>query len=386
MAVPLFLLVFFLIYGSAHLYALAKVRTAFGFGRKGSVAVIPVLGVLCAGPVLVQVLGIHEMGLAARVASWIGYTWMGLLFFFTWLNLAMDVVNLGARLLTSAVGRGPNPLVRYGKVTCLVLVGLSVGLCAYASVEASRVRVEHVRILTDKLPASVSRLRIAQISDVHLGLMVRRRQAVAIADLVRSVQPDLVVSTGDLVDARPDHLDGLSEIFRQIPAPLGKFSVTGNHEFYAGIDASLDFTRRAGFTLLRGEAVVVGDILRIAGVDDPTAETMGLAPGRSEEEILGVGASPLFTLLLKHRPVRASGAVPQIDLQLSGHTHRGQLFPFQFLVRLAYPFLAGLHPSGADGTLYVSRGTGTWGPRMRFLSPPEITVLDVERRQTGSAP
>jgi predicted MPP superfamily phosphohydrolase len=113
---------------------------------------------------------------------------------------------------------------------------------------------------------------------------------------------------------------------------------------------------------------------------------MGLAPGRSEEEILGVGASPLFTLLLTHRPVRASGAVPQIDLQLSGHTHQGQLFPFRFLVRLAYPFLAGLHPRGVDGTLYVSRGTGTWGPRMRFLSPPEITVLDVERRATGSAP
>ena len=227
MAVPLFLLVFFLIYGSVHLYALAKVQTAFGFGWRGSVAVIPVLGVLCAGPVLVHVLGIHEMGLAARVASWTGYTWMGLLFFFTWLNLAMDAVNLGARLLTSAVGRGPNPLIRHGKITCLVLVGLSAGLCVYASVEASRVQVEHVRILTDKLPASVSRLRIAQISDVHLGLMVRRRQAIVIADLVRSVQPDLVVSTGDLVDARPNHLDGLSEIFRQISAPSGNFRSPG---------------------------------------------------------------------------------------------------------------------------------------------------------------
>lgn len=383
---PLFLLVFFLIYGSAHLYALAKVRTAFGFGWRGSFAVIPVLGGLCAGPIIVQVLGIHEMEWAARVASWIVYTWMGLLFFFTWLNLALGVVNLGTRLLTSAVGRGPSPLVRYGKVTCLIMVGLSAGLCVYASVEASRVRVEHVRILTDKLPAPVSRLRIAQISDLHLGLMVQRRQAMAIADLVRSVQPDLVVSTGDLVDARPNHLDGLAEIFRQIPAPLGKFAVTGNHEFYAGIDRSLDFTRRAGFTPLRGEAVVVANILRIAGVDDPTAEAMGLAPGRSEEEILGAEASPLFTLLLKHRPVRASGAVPQVDLQLSGHTHRGQLFPFQFLVRLVYPLMAGLHRRGVDGAVYVSRGTGTWGPRMRFLAPPEITLLDVERRPTGSAP
>jgi hypothetical protein len=261
----------------------------------------------------------------------------------------------------------------------LACVGVSVLLGIAASLEASRIRVEHVRLATPKLPASVQRLRIAQISDVHLGLMVRHREAAAITTLVRDARPDLVVSTGDLVDARPDHLDGLSEMFRSIPAPLGKYAVTGNHEFYAGIGPVLEFTRRAGFTVLRGETVVVGEVLRIVGVDDPTGEALGSDPPPSEAEILGGAASPRFTILLKHRPAIHAEARSRIDLQLSGHTHRGQLFPFRLLVRLSYPFLAGLYTFDEGGALYVSRGTGTWGPRMRFLSPPEITVIDIDR-------
>jgi hypothetical protein len=168
-------------------------------------------------------------------------------------------------------------------------------------------------------------------------------------------------------------------MFRSIPAPLGKYAVTGNHEFYAGIGSALAFTRRAGFTVLRGEMVVVEKVLRIAGVDDPTGEALDSDPRPSEAEILGGAASSLFTLLLKHRPVVSAEARSRIDLQLSGHTHRGQLFPFRLLVRFSYPFLAGLYTFEEGGALYVSRGTGTWGPRMRFLSPPEITVIDIER-------
>jgi hypothetical protein len=378
----LFLLTFFLIYGSAHAYVLSKARAAFGFGWGLSLAAIPLLAAFCCGPLIVYYLGEREMEGASRAASWIGYTWMGLLFFFTWTNLALDAVNLLAKLSTAAFGKGPRPLVVYGRATFLTLAGLSVALGIYSFLEASRIRVEHVRVFTDKLPVSVPRLRVVQISDVHLGMMVRLREASAIAALVRDAHPDLFVCTGDLVDARTDHLDGLSEIFQEIRPPLGKYAVTGNHEFYAGIGPSLDFARRAGFTVLRGEAVVVGNVLRIAGVDDPTGEAFGPVLGRSEEEILGSEPSSLFTLLLKHRPFLSPGT--RIDLQLSGHTHKGQIFPFRLLVRISYPLLAGLYTSGDSGVPYVSRGTGTWGPRMRFLSPPEVTVLDIERSKAGS--
>jgi hypothetical protein len=270
-----------------------------------------------------------------------------------------------------------------GRAVFLGCVAAAIVLGILATIEAGQIRVERVRLTTPKLPASTARIRIAQISDVHLGLMVRSRDAAAIANLVRDTKPDLLVSTGDLVDARPNHLDGLSELFRSIPAPLGKYAVTGNHESYAGLGPALDFTRRAGFTVLRGDAVTVGEALRIVGVDDPTGDGPATDPPRSEAELLGGDPSPLFTLLLKHRPVVSAEARSRVDLQLSGHTHRGQLFPFRFLVRLAYPLLDGLHPLEGGGRLYVSRGTGTWGPRMRLWSPPEITLIDIER-ESGS--
>jgi len=374
----LFLLTFFTIYGGTHAYALYKAQAALGFGWKTSLAAIPPLAALACGPLIVYALGERGMEDASRAASWVAYTWMGLLFFFTWTNLALDGVNLLARLATVASGKGSRALVTYGRPAFLALAGLSLALGAYSLFEASRIRTEHLRIATGKLPAGTTRIRVAQISDVHLGLMVRHGKAAAIAEAIREAAPDILVSTGDLVDARINHLDGLSEIFRGIPAPLGKYAVTGNHEFFAGVGPALDFTRRAGFTVLRGEAATVGNALRIAGVDDAVADRFQPGFRRSEEEILGREPSPLFTILLKHRPFLTPAARKAADLQLSGHTHNGQIFPFQLLVRLWFPLLSGPYFTDGGAVLYTSPGTGTWGPPMRFLSPPEVTIVDIE--------
>ncbi|MDA8122806.1 MAG: metallophosphoesterase [Deltaproteobacteria bacterium] len=376
----LFLLTFFLIYGGTHAYAFFKAKAAIGFGWGTSLALVPFLALLTCGPVLVHHLGERGFEGLSRAAAWISYTWMGLLFFFTWMNLAIDGVNLLWRLGTFLSGKGWVGLIVYGKPAFLALAGLSLALGAYSFVEADRIRLEHVRVATDKLPPGIERVRVAQISDIHFGLMVRHGKAAAIAELVERAGPDILVSTGDLVDARINHLDGLPEILRGIRAPAGKYLVTGNHEFYAGIGQSLDFARRAGFTILRGETATAGGLLRIAGVDDPAVGRFGTPPGRTEEDLLSGPPSPLFTLLLKHRPVATRESRRRFDLQLSGHTHDGQLFPFRILTRFAYPLLGGLHVTRDGGAVYVSRGTGTWGPPMRFLSPPEVTIIDIERR------
>jgi predicted MPP superfamily phosphohydrolase len=374
----LFLITFFVIYGSAHTYALLKAKIAFGFGWGTAVVLAPPLVALTLGPLIVYFLGKHGMEDAARAASWVGYTWMGLLFFFTWMNLAVDALNLILRLAGAVSGRGISAFLIAGKVPFVGLVALSVALGTYSFFEARKIGVEHVRILTDKLPASTPRVRVAQISDVHLGLIVRNRKAKKIADVIRRADPDILVSTGDLVDAEINHLEGLAEIFGKIHPRLGKFAVTGNHEFYAGIDQALQFTRRAGFSVLRGEAVQVGEILRIAGVDDPMVAALGSGAGRPEVAILGRTPTPLFTLFLKHRPRISEGSRNLFDLQLSGHTHNGQIFPFRYVVGRPYPNLSGLFPLGGS-FLYTSRGTGTWGPPMRFLSSPIVTVIDIER-------
>ncbi|PWB67135.1 MAG: metallophosphoesterase [Deltaproteobacteria bacterium] len=375
----LFLLTFFLVYGGTHAYALYKAQTAFGFGWKTLLAAAPVLAALLCGPLIVYFFSVRGMEGASRWVSWIAYVWMGLLFFFTWTNLALDGANLAARAASAVFGNTPKGLIVYGRPAFLSLAALSVVLGFYSFLEASHLRTEHLRIETEKLPAAARRIRIAQISDVHLGLMVRHRRARAIAEAIRDAKPDLVVSTGDLVDGRINHLDGLSGILRDIPAPLGKYAVTGNHEFYAGIGPSLDFTRRAGFTVLRGQDAPVGNALRLVGVDDPAAGSFVPREGRSEEELMGSGPSPRFTILLKHRPVLSPAARTAADLQLSGHTHNGQIFPFRLLVRLFYPLLSGLYESKGGAALYTSRGTGTWGPPMRFLASPEVTIIDIER-------
>ena len=374
----LFLITFFLVYGSAHAYALLKAKSALGFGW-GTVGILaPAFVALTCAPLIVYFLGKNGMEGAARAASWVGYTWMGLLFFFLWTNLAVDALNLVLRLAGAISGRGASAYLLAGKGRFFGLIALCLALGAYSFFEARDIVVERVTIRTDKLPASTPRVRVAQISDVHLGLLVRNTKASMIAEVIRRVDPDILVSTGDLVDAEINHLEGLAEIFGKIRPPLGKYAVTGNHEFYAGVGQALSFTKRAGFSVLRGESVQVGENLRIAGVDDTVGAALGAVPGRREEEILAGNPNAMFTILLKHRPRVADGSRALFDLQLSGHTHNGQIFPFRYVVGRPYPNLSGLYPLGGS-FLYTSRGTGTWGPPMRFLSPPIVTVIDIER-------
>jgi hypothetical protein len=374
----LFLLSFFLIYGSLHAYALFKARSALAFGPGTTVALLLLLAVLLCAPILTYSLSRRGYEDAARIVAHVGYLWMGFLFFFACLNLSADLLRLPLR----AMGRGgiaANAAAGLaGRSAFLCIAGLAVALSAYAIVEASRIEVVRVRIVTDRLPASIPSLRIAQITDLHLGLVHRSGKAREVAAIVAREHPDLFVSTGDLVDGQLDGVAELAEILRGIPAPRGKFAVLGNHEYYAGIDRAIAFTRKSGFTLLRDESVTIDDAVRIAGVDDPAGARFGRTGGTEESALLGNRADGRFTILLKHRP-QLDPAGGKFDLQLSGHTHHGQIFPFRLLTRLVFPLLAGNHPAPGGGILHVSRGTGTWGPPMRFLAPPEVTIVEIER-------
>ena len=375
----LFLLSFFLVYGSMHAYALLKARSALAFGPGSINALLLVLVVLLYAPILTQQLSRHGYEGAARIAAHVGYIWMGFLFFFTCLNLSADLLRLPMWAMGRSGIAANAASVPAGRPAFLCLAGLAVALSAYAIVEASRIEIVRVRIITDRLPASVPSLRIAQITDLHLGLIHRNGKARDVAAIVAREHPDLFVSTGDLVDGQLDGVTALAEILRGIPAPRGKFAVLGNHEYYAGIDRAIDFTRKSGFTILRDESVTIDHAVRIAGVDDPAGARFGRTDGPSEAALLVNRPDGRFTVLLKHRPQLDPATGGKFDLQLSGHTHHGQIFPFRLRTRLFFPLLAGDHPVPGGGILHVSRGTGTWGPPMRFLAPPEITVVDIER-------
>jgi predicted MPP superfamily phosphohydrolase len=274
------------------------------------------------------------------------------------------------------------PFSYHGFKTATVVVLLVFAVGWYGFYEAKKIRVERVQITTQKLGAGKKRLRVAQISDVHLGLINREAALGSIISKLKPLNPDVVVATGDLVDSGILHHKKLIELWKEIKPPVGKFAVTGNHEVYAGLHQSIEYMERCDFMVLRNSGQNVQGIFTIVGVDDDHVSH----DGSNETALLKAHQNGNFILFLKHRPTVNKKAARLFDLQLSGHAHRGQIFPFNFFTYLAYPMQDGLYDLQGGGKLYTSRGTGTWGPPMRVLSPPEITLIDIfdDRGQSSS--
>ena len=333
-------------------------------------------------PIAVRLLDRHGLPLASRYLAYICYTWMGLLFFFFWMSICLDVFNVSMRILALLPGSGTSRFVWTGKNSFVFLTLGVVILGVWSAFSAWQIRLDRVVLQTTKLPAGKSTLTIAQISDVHLGLMVGERKMSRIIRLLERTKPDILVCSGDLVDAQMERFHNLAAMLATIKAPLGKFAVMGNHEFYAGIRQSERFLKAAGFMLLRNQEYGLDDLFRIVGMDDPVGRRRykeEAAANLSERDLLARSNSQVFTILLKHRPTVENESVGQFDLQLSGHTHGGQIFPFNLVVRHFYPKQNGFYQLDKGSTLYVNRGTGTWGPPMRFLSPPQITLIELVR-------
>lgn len=334
-------------------------------------------------PLLIRFLEWSSFKRTATLLAWPGYIWMGALLLFCSALFLADIVRLFAWAICRASGfRFPNYLSV--RLTCVFALILSLSAAIYSFFEARNIRTEHLTVTTSKLPATSDRIRIAQISDVHLGLLVREDRLQRIITQVKAARPDILVSTGDLVDGRLNRQGTLdihgstAGMLADVKAPLGRFAVAGNHEFYAGINQALDFTSKAGFRILRNETVPVGAFLSITGVDDPAGESMGMRPvGPPETVLLGAAEQGRFRLLLKHRPIVSKSSDGLFDLQLSGHTHQGQIFPFNLLVLLEYPLTGGTAKTAAGSLYHVNRGSGTWGPPLRFLAPPEVTIIDL---------
>ena len=373
----IFLSIFLTLYGGMHLYGFLKARQAVTLGAPASIALALFMGIMVFTPIIVRVTEKFGYESFARFLAYFGFTWMGFLFLFVSVSLAIDILRISLTILDLALRKGWFSAILSHKSSFLISLLAAMTALTYGYFEALQIRTEHFTIQTPKIPEGVGRLRIVQISDVHLGLIVRQGRLKRILNRVRAAEPDILVATGDLVDGQIDDLSEFAQPFLKIDPKHGKFAVTGNHEFYAGLERSLSFMEQAGFKVLRGEGIHVAGILNIAGVDDPAGSRRSLAGEVSEREVLSRVTPEKFTVLLKHRPVVDHSAAELFDLQLSGHTHRGQIFPFNFVTRLHYPAGTGLVRLQDSKYLYVSRGSGTWGPPIRFLAPPEVTVIDL---------
>ena len=238
-------------------------------------------------------------------------------------------------------------------------------------------RVKRVTVPLAKLPRSAHGFRIAVVSDIHLGPILGRAHTQRIVDTINRTQPDLIAVVGDLVDGTVADLGPAAEPLAGLTARHGAFFVTGNHEYFSGAAQWVDHVRELGLHPLENTRVETAGF-DLAGVNDIAGESEGQGP--DFERALGDRDRARASVLLAHQPVVIDDAVAYgVDLQLSGHTHGGQLWPGNYLAELANPTVAGLERYG-DTQLYVSRGAGAWGPPVRVGAPSDITVVQLASR------
>jgi hypothetical protein len=334
----------------------------------------------------------------SRWFSWPGFVWFGLMIYllvFLWLlelpRLALRRWARGAPLVASATtetAEAPPPAAPVGSRRLFIAraAAVTAGVASAGVVGAGMVsalgapELTRLRIPLRRLDPSLAGFRIALVADIHLGPLRGRGHTERIVRMINETSPDLVAVVGDLVDGTVEELGSAAEPLRDLVSREGTFFVTGNHEYYTDYLPWLTELERLGVQPLRNERTTItrgGAGFELAGVNDVTGESYSDGPDLDRALSGRDPSQPV--VLLAHQPVQVSDAASRdVDLQLSGHTHGGQFYPFHYVVRLAQPSVAGL--SKVDDTwLYVTRGAGFWGPPVRVGAAPEITIVELDR-------
>nr|WP_106188243.1 metallophosphoesterase [Umezawaea tangerina] len=395
--------------GLAHLYLwkrLVRDTTRSGRGRTlGTVAVVVMFLVLLGGLVGSRALGPD----VAAVLAWPGYLWLAMVLYLTLLLLVLEVPRavLNRRLRPvrtpaevtvpagpeepvaddvapapePAGGEPADPGRRLFIARSLAVAGgvVATGVVGYGVTQAmGGPVVKRVPIALGKLAPAFDGFRIAVVSDIHLGPLLGRSHTERVVNTINGLRPDLVAIVGDLVDGTVEELGEAAAPLRDLVSPHGSFFVTGNHEHFSGAQPWLAELTRLGVHPLRNELLAVtrgGAAFDLAGVNDVTGRSYGDGPDM--EKALERHDTSTPVVLLAHQPVQAVQAAKLgVDLQLSGHTHGGQMWPFNYAVTLQQPVVSGL--AEVDGMpVYVSNGAGFWGPPVRVGAPPDVTLVEL---------
>lgn len=391
----LFFLIFFTISGLLATYISWRLFSKAAFRRRWKIAIALGIVVTLFMPVLAIMLrrsGFDNPGI--HLLTWIGYLGVGFLSFIFSYLVIRDLVWVpfaGLKMIKARISKPApsaagsrqidNPsrrgfIVNSMNYGIMAAAALSTG---YGIAEAKQTpQVKSVPIKIDHLPPELEGFRIVQITDIHVSPTFRRASVEEIVAVVNTLDPDIVVLTGDLVDGSVDQLGYDVAPLKQISSGSGNFFVTGNHEYYSGVIEWIEEVKRMGFTVLLNEHVVItrGQArLLLAGVTDYRGGNF-LPSHRSDPQKALNGAPPADAkILLAHQPKNIFNAAKAgYDLQISGHTHGGQFFPWNLLVGFAQPYVSDLH-THQNTQIYVSRGTGYWGPPVRVGAPSEITLI-----------
>ncbi|MCL5260899.1 MAG: metallophosphoesterase [Gammaproteobacteria bacterium] len=369
----IFLLLFLLFFGSTYYYIYTKVKAVVALGPTAKALSFAVMFILILSPFLLDILFNYNISGATAIAYFV-YIWLAFVFIFLCSSLVIEFWRMLVRAGMFLTHKKFSYLLPSNLFVLLAPFLVAVCICTYGFFAARDIRPEVINISSPKI---TKKFTIAQISDLHLSAIVNEYYLQKVLAIVEDAKPDLLVSTGDLIDAMGDDFSPLAMMFAGVKPPYGKYAVTGNHEFYHGLDKALSFTEESGFAMLREKAVPITNEVVLAGVDDAVLLNTKALEKKAEDKLLKTINPRKFVILLKHRPTIIDSSLPFFDLQLSGHTHQGQIFPFGLFMGFLFKYWIGglYHPGHAD--LYVNRGAGTWGPPIRFLAPPEVAIINL---------
>ncbi len=360
----MFFVLILLIWGGIHAYIIARLLSIpFVAHHVPPFLLVPILIFLGASYILARVMEHSEVGGAvSHVLEYIGASWVGIFFLVFVSFLAADLITGFGFLL-------PSLAIQF-RTGALIAAAMLV-LIAYIQAWRTPVVTEYEVKMRGLPPASDGTVMVVA-SDMHLGSMLGHRWATARAAQFNALEPDLLILAGDIFEGEKETHAGWLPTLQRFRAPLGVFVVTGNHEFYAGPEPIIALLRQGGFRVLRDEHTEILPGLVIAGVDDVSFRKGGRRDQALAMDEAFANRPPGATVFLSHTPILAEHAAQLgAGLMLSGHTHEGQIWPFKYLVRIAFKLLSGRYE--VEGmTAIVGRGTGTWGPRMRLWKRSEI--------------
>ena len=337
---------------------------------------------LFAGMAVFPVLFLHlpEDGFLQNALSLVAQFWLPVAFFCLIIFVVFDFFRVARFCLTRLFPRRSFRLPGFTPIVSLCLI-ICAAVYGYGLNEARALHVTRLELPTAKLPKGTERLRLVFASDLHISPHTGRGMLRQTIDCILAENPDCIVLGGDLLDdSRQGTGLDMAELQR-LKAPLGVYGVLGNHDAFGNIQDSENFLRRAGITMLSSQEVDTGPLC-IIGMDDPLAAAQRPAPLPGAVSLLQKADHSRYTILLDHRPKVRPKSIGLFDLQLSGHTHGGQILPFKPYMRSKYGMNAGLsryHAGGAESLLFLTTGVGFSKLPIRLDAPPEIVVIDLVR-------
>ena len=312
---------------------------------------------------------------AAEIFSLAVYMYFTFMFVFAAYGIFFEILIFVRRFFPGLYEKKLSPGRRKALFAALFTIALYTVAAGWF--QARAIDVKNIAVYSGKIEENT---RVVQISDIHFSRVTDERFAERIVPMINALRPDLVLFTGDYMDKGIANPLKIAEVMNRIEAPMGKFAISGNHEFITGYFDCIDFIERNGFEFMDGRVVEAGRNIVIGGVMDRSAEKAGVYY-HEDSKVLNQFKNENFNIYMKHRPELEEGDASHFDLMLSGHTHGGQIFPFTVLVKIVNRYLAGLYELDGGAMLYVSRGTGSWGPPVRFGAIPEITLIELKREE-----